>query len=59
MERQLLTPEEVADVLHIGRTRVYELLYSGEIRSVKIGRLRRIPVDAVHQYIASLSEEVA
>ncbi len=58
MERQLLTAEEVAETLHIGRTRVYELLYAGEIRSVKIGRLRRVPVDAVRDYIAALVEEV-
>ena len=60
MERQLLTAEEVAaEALHIGRTRVYELLCAGEIQSVKIGRLRRVPVDAVRDYIAALAKEVA
>ena len=59
MERQLLTAEEVAEALHIGRTRVYELLYSGELRSVKIGRLRRIPVDSLREYIAALIEAAA
>jgi len=59
MERQLLTAEEVADALHIGRTRVYELIYAGEICSVKIGRLRRIPVDALRSYIAALAKDVA
>ncbi|MDQ3153224.1 MAG: helix-turn-helix domain-containing protein [Actinomycetota bacterium] len=59
MEPQLLTAEEVAEVLGIGRTRVYELLYAGELRSVKIGRLRRVPVDSLREYISSLVEAAA
>lgn len=59
MERQLLTAEEVAEVLGIGRTRVYELLYAGELCSVKIGRLRRVPVDSLREYIAALVEAAA
>lgn len=51
MERQLLTAEEVAEVLNIGRTRVFELIYSGQLRSIKIGRLRRVSVDAVREFI--------
>jgi excisionase family DNA binding protein len=58
MERVLLTAEEVGEALHIGRTRVYELLAAGEITSVKIGHLRRIPVDAVRDYAARLVAEV-
>lgn len=56
MERQLLTAEEVAEVLNIGRTRVFELIYSGQLRSIKIGRLRRIPVDAVREFIEACCE---
>ncbi len=59
MERQLLTAEEVAEVLHIGRTRVYELMAGGALRSVKIGRFRRVPVDAVREYLAELAESAA
>lgn len=54
MERLLLTAEEVAEALRIGRTRVYSLIASKEIISVKIGGLRRIPVDAVREYAARL-----
>jgi excisionase family DNA binding protein len=50
MERLFLTAEEVAEALHIGRTRVYALIAAKEITSVKIGGLRRIPVDAVREY---------
>lgn len=39
MERQeLLTVEETARILRLGRTRTNEILWSGALRSVKIGR---------------------
>ncbi len=50
VERLFLTVEEVAESLHIGRTRVFALIAAKEITSVKIGGLRRIPVDAVREY---------
>jgi excisionase family DNA binding protein len=53
--RVLLRPEEVATALGIGRTAVFELIRTGELRSVKIGKSRRIPTDAVHEYVAGLS----
>lgn len=59
MERELLTPEEVADVLRVGRSRVYELIGSGKLQSVKIGASRRIPQQAVRVYVAALLSEVA
>ena len=56
VERIFLTVEEVAEALHIGRTRVFALIAAKEITSVKIGNLRRIPVDAVREYAARLVE---
>ena len=50
----LLTPEAGADRLSIGRSQMYELIRRGEVRSVKIGRLRRIPAAALADYVASL-----
>jgi excisionase family DNA binding protein len=50
MERILLTPMEAADALHIGRTKVYDMIRNGELASIKIGKLRRVPVDAVREY---------
>ena len=39
---QAYTVEQVADMLHIGRDKVYYLLRTGQLRSIKIGKLRRI-----------------
>ena len=57
MERLLLTAEEAAEVLNIGRAKVYDLLRTGELESVKIGRLRRIPVEKVHEFARRLAEQ--
>ncbi len=57
MERLLLTPEETAEMLGIGRTQVYELMRLGLIESVKIHGCRRIPTEAVHDYVERLRRE--
>lgn len=57
MDPVLLTPEEVGRALHLGRTKVFELIITGQIESVKIGKCRRIPVDAVHAFAARLRAE--
>jgi excisionase family DNA binding protein len=57
MERLLLTPEETAEMLGIGRTKVYELMRLGLIESVKIHGCRRIPTEAVHDYVERLRRE--
>jgi excisionase family DNA binding protein len=53
----LLTVERAAERLDIGRTRVFELIAEGEIESVKIGRARRIPADALTAYVNRLRAE--
>lgn len=55
--RVLLSVEEAADRLTFSRTRVYALIKSGDIDSVKVGRLRRIPDDAVREYVKRLLTE--
>jgi excisionase family DNA binding protein len=54
VERLLLTAEETAEILSIGRTKVYELMRLGLIESVKIHGCRRIPTEAVHNYVDRL-----
>jgi len=52
--RLLLTVEEAAERLGIGRTLMYALVKDGEVESVHIGRLRRIPADALPRYLEQL-----
>ncbi|MER5524819.1 helix-turn-helix domain-containing protein [Streptomyces sp. NPDC002677] len=47
-----LTVAEAARRIGIGRTKLYEYVSSGEISSVKIGRLRRIPAEALNDFLA-------
>ncbi len=51
----LVTPAEAATALGISRTRVYELMASGQLASVKIGRSRRIPAPALYAFISAMS----
>lgn len=55
--RLLLTVEEAGKTLRAGRSTMYRLLESGQIESVKIGRIRRIPVDALQAYVGTLRKE--
>ena len=50
----LLTVEQAAERLGIGRTLLYALVSAGEIESVQIGRLRRIPADALPAFLHRL-----
>ena len=55
----LLRPEDAARALGVGRTKVYELMRSGALRSVRVGGLRRIPIAALNEFVARLEEEAA
>ena len=50
----LLTPEEAATVLRLGRTTVYALMKAGELRAVHIGRSCRISRAELERYVRRL-----
>ena len=54
MEKLLLSPIEAADQLGIGRSKIYELMRLGDLRSVKIGGSRRITRAALAEFVAGL-----
>ncbi|WP_036554291.1 excisionase family DNA-binding protein [Nocardiopsis sp. CNT312] len=56
-EKKLLRVEEAAKLLGIGRTRVFEQIKLGRLRSVKIGTSRLVPAVALDEYVALLLEE--
>jgi excisionase family DNA binding protein len=53
---QAYTVEQVADTLQIGRDKVYALIRTGRLRSIKIGKLRRITDRHLAEFIASLED---
>ena len=55
-EVRLLTVVEVAKLLGIGRSKVYELLYAGELKSVKIGGSRRVRYTDLGDYVRYLDD---
>ena len=57
MEKLLLSPDEAAEVLGVGRAAVYDLMRSEVLRSVRIGRRRLIPVTALQEMVDSLPTE--
>lgn len=48
---EILSVEEVAELLYIGRNTVYKLLASGEISAFRIGRVWKIPRNGIEEYI--------
>lgn len=54
----LLSIQEAARSLGVGRTKTYELISAGEIEVVHIGRCARVPVDAVEAYVERLRARV-
>ncbi|MET7574906.1 excisionase family DNA-binding protein [Streptomyces sp. NPDC005492] len=55
----LLTVEEAARRLRIGRTTCFKLVLAGEIESVTVGRLRRVPTEALPAYVTQLRRQPA
>jgi excisionase family DNA binding protein len=55
----LVTVDQVAKMLSIGRTAAWELVRKHKIRSVKIGRTRRVPISAIQEYVQRLLDDVA
>ena len=47
----LLTVEELASVLRIGRNPAYQLVKEGNIQSIRVGRSIRIPRNALIQFV--------
>ena len=46
-------------MLRLGRTKVFDLLRDGRLRSAREGRARRVPPRAIAEYIALLEREEA
>ena len=51
----VVTPEDVQNMLHLGRNSVYKLLKEEQIKTIKIGKKYIIPKQSVIRFI-SLTE---
>jgi excisionase family DNA binding protein len=58
-DKLLLRIEEAAKRLGIGRSLMYRLVLSGQVQSVPLGRLRRIPAEALEEYVERLRVEAS
>ena len=50
--KHLLSADELARALGVGRTTAYSLLWSGAIPSIKVGRLRKVHREDLEAYLA-------
>ena len=59
MDVALFTIDEAAAQLRVSRWTVYNLIRSGQLRTIKIGRRRLVPTDALSECLEHLKELVA
>lgn len=55
--KMLLTVDEAAQRLGIGRSHAYIFVMKGELPSVKLGRSRRVPADELESFVQRLRSE--
>lgn len=51
-DRLLVRPDEAAEALGLSRSRIFEMIADETLPSIKIGKSRRIPYDALKQWVA-------
>ena len=51
-KRLLLRPREVADLIGVSRSTAYELINTGQIPSLRIGGMLRVPAAGLEEMIA-------
>ncbi|TSB03974.1 helix-turn-helix domain-containing protein [Sphingorhabdus contaminans] len=54
MEQLLVRTTEAFNAIGVKRTKGFELIASGDLESVKIGRATRIPTESIRAYVARL-----
>ncbi len=59
VERLLLRPMEAAEILGLGRAKIYELLREGALPSIRIGKAVRIPADRLRTWVEDQASGVS
>jgi len=56
-QRLLLRIPEVAETLGIGRTKIYEMIATGELPTIRIGRAVRISVATLQKWVEEREQQ--
>lgn len=56
---EIITVKELSKLLRIGINNAYRLVHDGTIKSVRVGRVYRIPRKAVDEYLSQTSKSCA
>ncbi|MDE5557608.1 MAG: helix-turn-helix domain-containing protein [Ruminococcus sp.] len=51
MQKEILTREEVMEILKIGRSTFYKLLQTGELKGFKEGNRYKVPAQSIEEYV--------
>ncbi len=47
----VLTPENIMEIMSLGKNKIYDLLKEGTIKSIRIGHQYRIPQQYMHEFL--------
>lgn len=53
---EILSIEDVMEILHIGKNSVYSLLKRNEIRNIRVGKRYIVPKQSVINFITAITE---
>ena len=56
-QKEILTREEVMEVLKIGRSTFYKLLQTGELKGFKEGNRYKVPAHSIEEYVDKRMEQ--
>ncbi len=56
-QKEILTREEVMEILKIGRSTFYKLLQNGELKGFKEGNRYKVPAQSIEDYIIKRMEQ--
>jgi excisionase family DNA binding protein len=59
MEKLLYTVADIQEICSLGRTKVYELLRTHELPSIRVGRVLRIPAKSLEEWIEKQQKKEA
>ncbi len=59
VDMQLFDIPKVAELLSLGRTKIYDLINTGELQSIKIGSATRIPATAIKKFIGAKQDQAS